>query len=68
MGNEVYWRAANQTFADGDRLQYGIRGEVVGPSPSAPDKWVMVQFPGNKNGAACPVSAVRTELKRTGPN
>ena len=46
--DDVYFLGTSQTFSNGDKLGYGQRGKVMGPSSSEPNKRVAVKFPGNK--------------------
>ena len=62
MGEMVFYTGANETFPNGDKLEPGRQGEVVGPGPStAPGihESVSVLFPGNKGTIGCYFEAVR---------
>ena len=60
---QVYFSGASQTLSTGDTLEYGGKGEVMGPSKVDPAKKVAVRFPGNTRSVPCRV----TELRRTPP-
>ena len=61
VGGGAYWVAENFTVSDGDKLEYGQRGTVVGPATaeSVKGKGVSVQFPGNKGVVSCYFDQVR---------
>ena len=65
MGEELYYAASSQTFTDGDKVEYGAKGVVVGPatSESHKGKGLAMQFPGNKGPTRCYL----TQLSRTKP-
>ena len=52
-GSPVHFCAANHTFPSGDKLEYGAKGEVTGPSQHNAEKEVAVRFPGNKGDIDC---------------
>ena len=56
----VYFTGKGKTFKNGDRLEHGKQGEVVGPatSKSHKGKGVAVLFPGNKGAIICLLKGV----------
>jgi hypothetical protein len=58
---KVYFTGMAQTFPNGDRLEYGKQGKVVGPATGGPS--FKVQFPGNKG----PLYMWLNQLSRTAP-
>jgi len=60
VGEQVYFTGAGKTFGDGDRVEHGTQGEVVGPAitESHKGKGVAVRFPGNKGEIQCPLNSV----------
>ena len=65
MGAEMYCTASTETFDDGDKVEYGAKGVVVGPATAetVKGKGLKMQFPGNKDPIAC----LLTSLSRTKP-
>ena len=61
----MYFCGANETLSNGDKLEYGGKGEVMGPAllEAHVGKGVNVRFPGNTGNINCFV----TELSRTPP-
>ena len=61
MGEQVYFTGKGKTFNNGDRLEHGKQGEVVGPATSKgyKGKGVAVLFPGNKGAIICLLNQVR---------
>ena len=60
LGDQVYYTGDSQTFEDGDRLEQGTRGEVMGPATIETDKDGMaVLFSGNKEAINCRLTRVR---------
>ena len=65
----VYFKGASKTWDDGDKVEYGQQGEVVGPATAKSHsgrglralrgKGVAVLFPGNKGNVQCPLTEVR---------
>ena len=66
VGEQVYFTGAGETFGDGDRLEHGKQGEVVGPAiaESHKGKGVAVRFPGNKDAIQCLLNSVRRRRRR----
>ena len=66
VGEQVYFTGTGETFEDGDRLEHGKQGEVVGPatSESHRGKGVAVLFSGNKSATNCRLTAVRRRRRR----
>ena len=65
MGDALYFSAASWTAPNGDMLQYGSRGKVVGPATiqAYTNKAVAVAFPGNKK----PLNVLIKELSHDSP-
>ena len=61
-GDVVYYLGVGEVWEDGDRLEFGARGEVTGPSDDVEDS-VEVRFVGNKDVVDC----LFTDLSRTPP-
>jgi hypothetical protein len=61
LSEPVYYCGASEAWDDGDRLEYGARGEIAGMSDD--DRSVEVSFPGNKDVVDC----LLTDLSRTWP-
>ena len=60
VGEKLFFTAASQTFADGDKLVHGQQGEVMGAAIGALEgKGVCLRFPGNKGNANCWLTTVR---------
>ena len=61
VGEQVYITRTSHTFENGDRLEHGKQGEVVGPASaeSHKGKGVAVRFPGNKDAIQCFLTSVR---------
>ena len=61
VGEQVYYTGSSHTFEDGDRLEHGKQGEVMGPATdeSFRGKGVDVRFPGNKDAISCYLTEVR---------
>jgi hypothetical protein len=50
----VFETGPNETLSDGDRGEYGGKGEVVGPGVGDDkDVRVSVRFPGNQRNTQC---------------
>ena len=63
-GDEVFYTAPNETLSGGDRVDYGGKGEVVGPGVGDDkDVCVRVRFPGNQRNTQC----LLTSLSRAAP-
>ena len=60
MGEQVYYTGLAKTFENGNRLEHGKQGEVVGPATSEnhKGKGVAVSFPGNKGAISCYLTQV----------
>ena len=68
LGEQVYYTGTSETFEDGDRLEHGEQGEVVGPAiwKSHRGKGVAVSFPGcSKDLIICYLNHVRRRRRRT---
>ena len=65
VGEQVYFTGAGEIFEDGDQLEHGKQGEVVGPATceSHMGKGVRVRFPGNKDGISCWLTTVRRRCR-----
>lgn len=64
VGDTVFYVAPSQALPSGDRLDYGARGEVVGPSgvgDGGDYQRVAVQFPNNTGPVACYYQALSHE-------
>ena len=55
VGDKAYYTGTGQTFKDGDRLEHGKQGEVVGPATGERHrgKGVKLLFTGNKGWVDC---------------
>ena len=62
VGDVVFYQAHGETFASGDRVEYGLKGEVMGPVPGDADQ-LAVKFEGNQGN----VHLEPTDLSRTKP-
>ena len=60
VGEQVYYTGLAKTFENGNRLEHGKQGEVMGPftSKNTGDKGVAVLFPGNKGAVSCYLTKV----------
>ena len=69
VGDKVYYTGTGQTFKDGDRLEHGKQGEVVGPATceELKGKGVAVLFPGNKGAINCYLTKARRLPPPTAP-
>ena len=68
LGEQVYYTGTSETFEDGDRLEHGEQGEVMGPAicESHRGKGVAVSFPGcSKDLIICYLNHVRRRRRRT---
>ena len=65
VGEKVFFAADSQTFASGNKLTHGQKGEVMGPATNASviGKGLDVKFPGNKGTISCCL----TNLSRSKP-
>ena len=63
---QVYFTGAGETIKNGDQLEHGKQGEVVGPATfeSHKGKGVDVRFPGNKGAISCYLYQVRRRRRR----
>ena len=61
---QVYFTGAGETIKNGDQLEHGKQGEVVGPATSLNGEGVDVRFPGNKDGISCYLTTVRRRRRR----
>ena len=61
VGEQVHFTGAGVTLENGDRVEHGKQGEVVGPATceSHQGKGVKVRFPGNKRTISCYATNVR---------
>ena len=55
VGEKIYFSGKPWKAPNGDKLEYGAKGEVVGPATKAElaGKGVSVKFPGNRTGINC---------------
>ena len=71
LGEQVYFTGStSRIFEDGDRLEHGKQGEVVGPlslSHKGKGKGVRVRFPGNKGATNCYLDQVCRKSRRSQP-
>ena len=58
VGDKIYFKGANYTFASGEKVIYGQQGEVRGLGTGEWVGRVSVLFPGNKGNVACTVDAI----------
>ena len=60
VGEQVYYTGASHTINNGDQLEHGKQGEVVGPATteSHKGKGVTVRFAGNKRVNSCYLTGV----------
>lgn len=68
IGDELYFSGARQAFSDGDRLQFGLKGQVVAratieESQKKEGERLMVRFEGNRKYTAVRLS----DVSRTAP-
>lgn len=59
----LYYKGANETFPNGDRVLYGAQVKVIVATTPVPDERVRVHFPNNADWVDC----LLTELSRTKP-
>ena len=66
VAEQVYFTGTTETFENGDRVEHGKQGEVMGPatSESCKGKGVDVRFPGNKGVISCWLTTVRRRRRR----
>ena len=66
VGEQVYYTGESHIFENGDWLEHGKHGEVVGPATfeSHQGKGVKVRFPGNKGAISCYLYQVRRCRRR----
>ena len=66
VSEQVYFTGAGVTLENGDRLEHGKQGEVVGPAKaeSHKGKSVDVRFPGNTGVISCWLTTVRRRRRR----
>ena len=69
VGEQIYYTGEGKTFGDGDRVEHGKQGEVVGPAiaESHKGKGVAVRFPGNKGAIICHRDHLRRGRRRAQP-
>ena len=69
VGEQVYYTGTSQTVENGDRLEHGKQGEVVGAatSESHKGKGVAVRFPGNMGKINCYLDQVAAAAAATQP-
>ena len=69
VGEQVYFTGTSQTFEDGEWLEQGKQGEVLGPATleSHKDKGVAVRFPGIKGAISCLLDQVHRRRRRAQP-
>ena len=55
LGEQVYYTGTSATFEDGNRVEHGEQGEVVGPAiwESHGGKGLGVRFPGSERPVTC---------------
>ena len=55
VGDTLYFTSSSQTFEDGDKVEYGGRGTVIGPATYDPHygKGCAIQFEGNRRHVEC---------------
>jgi hypothetical protein len=65
VGDMVHYTGTGKTFENGDRLEHGKQGEVVGPATSerCGGRGLAVLFPGNEGALDC----CFTEARRLPP-
>jgi len=61
--HSVYYISSKQMFSSGDKLIYGLEGEVIGPSTQKDDNKVSVRFAGHK----CPKNILPSNLSSAVP-
>ena len=61
VGDKVYYMGTGETFENGDRLEHGTQGKVVGPATSerCGGTGVAVLFSGNKGVVDCDLTQAR---------
>ena len=61
VGDKVYYKGTGETFENGDRLEHGTQGEVVGPVTSERygGTGVAELFSGNKGVVDCDLTQAR---------
>ena len=64
VGETVYYAAAGNTWDDGDRVEYGLRGEVMGPNPEVASR-LIIEFEGSMGKIN--VHCFPTQLSRSQP-
>ena len=66
VGEQVYFTGESHTFENGDWLEHGKQGEVVGlaKAESHKGKGVRVRFPGNKGAIGCYLTEVHRRRRR----
>ena len=57
VGEQVYFTWTSESFENGDQVEHGKQGEVVGPGTTG--EGVLVRFPGNKGEINCHLDHVR---------
>ena len=68
VSDKVYYTGTSETFEDGDRLEHGEQGEVMGPATGSEchgGKGVAVSFPGSMGTIICYLNHVRRRRRRT---
>ena len=68
VGDEVFYTGTSQRCGRFNRVEYGGKGEVIGPGFGADkDSCVIVMFPGNTHTHNC-MNCLVTSLSRTAPS
>ena len=67
VGEQVYYTGVGDNFENGNWLEHGEQGEVVGPATleTQQGKGVMVRFPGNNGAISCYLFQVRHRRRST---
>ena len=66
VGEQVYYTGTSETVENGDQLEHGKQGEVVGPAACKRHrgKGVQVRFPGNNGAVSCYLYQVHHRRRR----
>ena len=65
VGEQVYFTWTSESFENGDQVEHGKQGEVVGPGTTG--EGVLVRFPGNKGEINCHLDHVRRGRRHAQP-
>ena len=63
VGEPAFYKGSDHTFESGDRVEYGLQGEVTGPYLEDPHNVVCVKFRGHTGNVSC----LLPQLSRTTP-